>query len=89
MDSTRGMKQEQSDPTLPQSFAEELSQRNDCLWSAESSVVLTTTVWGAGCLLPSTLANTDGIDRGQRVHLKNKNSKKKKKKKNPYTRHIY
>lgn len=60
MDSTRGMKQvteqKQSDPTLPQSFAEELSQRNDCLWSAESSVVLTTTVWGAGCLLPSALA---------------------------------
>lgn len=57
---TRGTKQmteqEQSDPTLPESFAEELSQRNDSLWSAESSIVLTTTVWGAGCLLPSTLA---------------------------------
>ena len=60
MHSTRGTKQmteqEQSDPTLPESFAEELSQRNDSLWSAESSVVLTTTVWGAGCLLASTLA---------------------------------
>lgn len=57
MHSTRGTKQmteqEQSDP---ESFAEELSQRNDSLWSAESSIVLTTTVWGAGCLLPSTLA---------------------------------
>ena len=60
MNSTRGTKQmteqEQSDPTLPESFAEELSQRNDSLWSAESSIVLTTTVWGAGCLLASTLA---------------------------------
>lgn len=60
MHSTRGTKQmteqEQPDPTLRESFAEELSQRNDSLWSAEGSIVLTTTVWGAGCLLPSTLA---------------------------------